>query len=826
MHRMETALRGVRRALGRTTLTTRLFAHAQTVDADTERCSPSGHSRGLVIVQIDGLSRVELERAFARGEIPTLARLCARERYRLHAFYSGLPSSTPAVQGELFYGVKMAVPAFAWRSRESGELQRMYDPSSARAIEQALAAQGEPLLAGGSAYSNIFTGGAADAHFCAASFGWSDVLKGARPHAWAAVALLHLPTLARTFVLGILESVRAIGEALLGIARGYRVGPELKFVAARVAIVVLLRDLITIGAKVDIARGLPIVHLNYIGYDEQAHRRGPGTRFAHRALNGIDRRVGALWKAVHLASHRHYDLWIYGDHGQQSTEPYSQRTGRTIAAALDAALDACDEDDLATSDLSKQPTPMRLLFAKNDAGTAHRRARLLGGSRLQRLFPNGETEEREAIPETDDRPTVVGMGPIAHVRLGTLASRDRYPLVRLAKWFSSTGGVPAVLFVDDKGVVRACRSGELLQLPADMDRLLGANHPALPDIADDLLALVRHPEAGDLVLLGWASGCEALSFAEENGAHAGAGPAETLSFALLPEDALAPAETGRLLRPLTLRQAALRTLGRTDAPAQTPTQERVPCVAVGATRKLRVMSYNVHSCLGMDGRLSPERVARVIARQEPDVIALQELDVGRTRSGGHDQAAMIAELLEMSYRFHPAIQVEEEAYGDAILTRLPVLAHRDAMLPGPRLRRGIEPRGALWVTLDLDGVNVQVLNTHLGLLPSERRVQVAELLSERWLAHPDCHGPTVLCGDLNATPESAPLKRLREVLVDVRRCTPGEGRRATFPTRRPTLAIDHLLVRDVARIERVDVPSGEIERLASDHLPLVADLVV
>ena len=86
---------------------------------------------------------------------------------------------------------------------------------------------------------------------------------------------------------------------------------------------------------------------------------------------------------------------------------------------------------------------------------------------------------------------------------------------------------------------------------------------------------------------------------------------------------------------------------------------------------LRVMTYNVHRCVGVDKRLDLERVAEVIAAARPDVVALQELDVGRRRTKGVDQAHGLAELLGMRSHFNAALHVEEERYGDAILTALP-----------------------------------------------------------------------------------------------------------------------------------------------------------
>jgi endonuclease/exonuclease/phosphatase family metal-dependent hydrolase len=89
----------------------------------------------------------------------------------------------------------------------------------------------------------------------------------------------------------------------------------------------------------------------------------------------------------------------------------------------------------------------------------------------------------------------------------------------------------------------------------------------------------------------------------------------------------------------------------------------------GMERPFRIMTYNVHRCIGTDGKLSPQRNAEVIAACDPDVVALQELDVGRLRTGNIDQAAFMAKALGMQPHFHPALRELGEQCGDAILTK-------------------------------------------------------------------------------------------------------------------------------------------------------------
>src|SRR5690606_24163135 len=105
---------------------------------------------------------------------------------------------------------------------------------------------------------------------------------------------------------------------------------ELKFIPARVAVCLLLREVITFGVRVDMARGLPVVQVNFLGYDEQSHRRGPHSAFAHWTLKGIDRAVGQILKAARHTSSRHYQVWLYSDHGQEATVPYVDLAGEDI----------------------------------------------------------------------------------------------------------------------------------------------------------------------------------------------------------------------------------------------------------------------------------------------------------------------------------------------------------------------------------------------------------------------------------------------------------------------------------------------------------------
>ena len=393
--KLEFLARCIARFFGRSEWFVRLFGLSQSEGTET--------APGLVMIQIDGLSHTQLEKAL-KSRMPFLERLLDREHYRLHRLYSGVPSTTPAVQAELFYGVRHAVPAFSFYHPPSERVVRMYEPSTVAAIGPTIAEQsGQPLLAGGSAYADVYEGGADEAHFCPTSLGWGPPLKDGKRWATMLLIVSNAYSFLRTFALFALELALAVVDCIRGIIDRRDLIKELKFVPTRVAISILMRELIVIGAKIDIARGLPIVHLNLLGYDEQAHRRGPSSAFAHWTLKGIDDAIARLWRAAHNATRRHYDVWIYADHGQEAVIPYTRSFGRSVDDAVKASFAAV---------LKHEHEPA------NDANHSmrHQRAGWLGGGRLQRLFAfnSADTNAHDAAG-----PTIVSD------RRGVRSGRDR-----------------------------------------------------------------------------------------------------------------------------------------------------------------------------------------------------------------------------------------------------------------------------------------------------------------------------------------------------------------------------------------------------------------
>ncbi|MGQ0657111.1 MAG: endonuclease/exonuclease/phosphatase family protein [Chromatiales bacterium] len=792
--RITKALRRLRRRLSRNEWAIRIFGLSR-LPAHTDK-------PGLVIVQVDGLSRTQFERALERGRLPFLRKLIQHKRYRVHTLYSGLPATTAAVQAELFYGVKVAVPAFCFRDYKTGRTVRMVEPNAVAAIERDLARQGEPLFKDGAVYSDIFTGGAAESHFCPASAGWAQALRGANPFGIVFLVITNFYSFIRTILLLAVEFVLAIIDMLQGGIAGHHLVKELKFVPMRVAICIGLRELVTIGAKIDIARGLPVIHVNFVGYDEQSHRRGPRARFAHWSLKGIDDSIARIWREAQICERREYQVWVYADHGQEQSLSYPLVHGRSVEEAVRAVF--------ANVDVTGAGSP------RDWRDVQSYRAALLGAGQTQKLSP--ATNQNDAATETAKRRMeVAALGPVGFLYVPEgLTPEDR---ARVARALVERAHIPMALFFDALGRLTACTGAGILRLPDDRAQLFGAGHPFVDELTDDLHALCAHPCAGDLVICGWRAGTPHYTFPHENGSHGGMGTEETRAFALLPADTRLPARDRDYLRPLDLHQAALHQLGRREI-----TDENVVRSRRKKGQPVRIMTYNVHSCRGLDGKVAPERIARVIADYEPDIVALQELDVGRPRTGGVDQAHLIARYLKMDFHFHPALRVAEEQYGDAILTHLPMRLIKADRLPGHPSRPGLEPRGALWVAITVDDIDLQVINTHLGLRRTERVAQMRELLDAGWLADPACQPPLVLCGDFNGGPLSTVYRLLSADLRDAQKgAKPGRPKNTWF-SGYPTRRIDHIFVDPGIEVVGVEVPSTRLVRIASDHLPVIAEI--
>ncbi|WP_230532207.1 endonuclease/exonuclease/phosphatase family protein [Microvirga roseola] len=241
---------------------------------------------------------------------------------------------------------------------------------------------------------------------------------------------------------------------------------------------------------------------------------------------------------------------------------------------------------------------------------------------------------------------------------------------------------------------------------------------------------------------------------------------------------------------------------------------------------LRILTYNVHRWLGTDRKISPGRIADVIAACEPDIVALQEVRVGRVHAGEADQGAQVASRLGMDMHFQPTIRILGEQYGIAILTHHQSKLVKAERLPTHSPGPSFEKRSGLWVSVEMDGHRVQVINAHLSLRSRERRAQAAALVGGDWMGHPDCGDPAILLGDFNAPPYSRSYRLIANRLRDAQLSNPAGEPQPTFHTRAPVLRLDHVFVTKSVEVVSAAPVRSPLTRVASDHFPLQAELRV
>ncbi len=230
---------------------------------------------------------------------------------------------------------------------------------------------------------------------------------------------------------------------------------------------------------------------------------------------------------------------------------------------------------------------------------------------------------------------------------------------------------------------------------------------------------------------------------------------------------------------------------------------------------LRVLTYNIHHGEGMDGKLDLPRIAEVIKRVTPDIVALQEVDMKTGRAQGVDQAAELGKLTGMHSAFGKAMEFDGGEYGEALLSRWPLEEVRVIELPK---REGSEPRCILAARIQPDGDRPALLfaGTHLEHAQAQLCLCQAGKLGP-YLA--DFKGlPVILAGDLNAEYDSPPLTVLRRhYAVAATESLP------TFPADQPRKSLDHVLYRPTSEWQVVETTVVD-EPAASDHRPLLVVL--
>ena len=249
----------------------------------------------------------------------------------------------------------------------------------------------------------------------------------------------------------------------------------------------------------------------------------------------------------------------------------------------------------------------------------------------------------------------------------------------------------------------------------------------------------------------------------------------------------------------------------------------------GVGRRIRVVTYNIHSCVDQNRQVNCGKFTGIIKALQADIVALQEVNARNIDGESRNQAAILAHQLQMNYIFFPAENTGLRAFGLAILSRFSLTESHGGRLPQLYARLKPRKRAAVRTTLQTPAGPLHIFNVHLSLFKLERRRQLKTLLGRDWLAAVPAEEPVIFCGDMNAGPLSKTYRTLSRHLADVQKEIKGPGGAAfqpTFHSRSPLFRIDHIFVSPHFRTIGVEVIKTQDTQTASDHLPLAADLAI
>lgn len=460
------------------------------------RREPRSEVPGMLVIQIDGLSMPVLENAVRAGRMPVVDEMLRSGGYALDPWTPLLPSVTPASQAGILHGRNDGIPGFRWYEKESQRLFVADHPEDADEITRRVS-DGRGLLSGGGAsVGNLVTGDAEHVYLTMARIG-VDVR---RFHGFFVKTVDY----GRLVVLMVGEFLKELYQAERQRGRGVvpRMHRGLAYAAERAITNVALRTISTSLVIEQLYRPVPIVYVDYTGYNAIAHHCGPEREEAIDALAGIDRSIGALLKALGDAP-RPYEVVILSDHGQSLGFTFRQQFGVTLEQVIETLVDDAPRTLGATGGGERRPTPQ-------NGGPSHDLVVAAPGNL--------------ALVYLAAHPGTLGAETIDRLYPGLAVGLAKHPGVELVAARSESGGL----------LLRTGHRCERFEngdgSTAELLRQFG------PTAAAALVRLASFDNAGDLLLLGALDRerSEVLSFEELVGSHGGLGGWQTHAFLLHP----------------------------------------------------------------------------------------------------------------------------------------------------------------------------------------------------------------------------------------------------------------------------------------------------
>jgi uncharacterized membrane protein YvlD (DUF360 family) len=512
--------------------------------------------RGVVMLEIDGLSNTVLQRALDAGRLPYIRSLLASGSHSLSPYDCGLPSQTSACQAGIMYGENWDIPAFRWYDKASGRVISSSSLDDAAAMNARLST-GNGLLRGGTGIDNHMMGDAETAVAVMSGIkGRSEEMRKRsgkllnlffiNPYMFERTLMAAISDLFVEFWQALRQKVKNVQPRVSRMHGGYPV--------ARIGTNVFLRNVSSFMVLAEMLRGSPAIYTTYVGYDEVAHHAGPLTKDALDTLDAIDEHFSKIIRLGSTKAPRQYDFFILSDHGQSWGATFKQRYDKTIDQLLEgllsdeASVTAVDATEHAGGQTSAMMTEVQQMSGKESSGLRKKMTRGLGKLAHRSL----RKQEPEAAAPA--RVVACSSGNLANVYFnlpaGTAMADGKIALSRLdAAHPGMTDGLVrhegvglVIGYADDGAPVVLGKDGRRDLVTGkvhDSDPLTAYGDPALR--ARQLRRVADFPHAGDLILVStlYDDGTVA-AFEELVGNHGGLGGLQTEPFIIHPADMIVP----------------------------------------------------------------------------------------------------------------------------------------------------------------------------------------------------------------------------------------------------------------------------------------------
>lgn len=310
------------------------------------RNSSKARSKGLVMLEIDGLSYPRLMQAIENRQMPFLKDLLKSGSFTIRSYDCGVPSQTSSCQAGIMYGRNENICAFRWYDKANRRVFSSSSPSDAADMEKMLFKNEKPsgILNNGMSINNIISGNASENVFTTSRMfsGRRKLLAKSdrdmyyislRPYLFTKSLLLTFLDAGREVLLYGWDKLRGKKPRLNRLKGFYPI--------VRGATNILLRDISTAMITDAVAEGTEAIYTTFLGYDEVAHHSGPDSHEAYNTLGGIDRSIRKIYEAIQITNARPYELVILSDHGQSFGSTFKQRYGYSLADYIQQLAAKC-----------------------------------------------------------------------------------------------------------------------------------------------------------------------------------------------------------------------------------------------------------------------------------------------------------------------------------------------------------------------------------------------------------------------------------------------------------------------------------------------------